>query len=187
MLKRISMLLALGACLALAGCGSDDEGRPIPTDSAATLERQLDSVQARLDNGTVGACRDILEGARGPDRDAVEQQLAELPDDVDADIRDALEESFENLWSLVEEECAEREAEQPAQPEPTPEPEETETETETTPETTTTETTPPEEEELPQDGDGNGDGVPGNGMGNGNGIGNGGGVGPGGADLGGGE
>ncbi len=40
-LKRISLLLALGACLAAAGCGSDDEeGEPIPADTAAALERR---------------------------------------------------------------------------------------------------------------------------------------------------
>ena len=41
-LKRISLLLALGACLAAAGCGSDDEkGKPIPAEQAAQLENQL--------------------------------------------------------------------------------------------------------------------------------------------------
>ena len=70
-LKRISLLLALGACLAAAGCGSDDEeGKGIPADQAAQLANQLDIVQARLDNGSEGACKDILEAEDAND-DAV--------------------------------------------------------------------------------------------------------------------
>jgi hypothetical protein len=189
-LKRISQLLALGACLAAAGCGADDEGKPIPAETAVALQTQLDTVQRRLDDGSVGACQDILEGPREPNRDSVQQLIDGLPDDVDPDVRAALEESFENLWSLVESTCQEREPAEPAEPAPTPEPEETETETETetAPETTTPETTPPEEEILPPEGDGDNDGaVPGNGNGNGRGNGNGGGFGPGGANKGGGE
>jgi hypothetical protein len=178
-LKRISLLLALGACLAIAGCGSDDEGgKPIPADTAAALESQLDGVQARLDNGTPGACKDILEGTRGPNRDAVQQLLDGLPGDVDPDVRDALEQSFENLWSLVESKCEDLQADEPTQtqtqtqPEPEPDTTETQTETiETTPPETDTETNP-EEAPLPPDGDGESDGaIPG--------TGNGGGVGPG--------
>ncbi len=173
MLKRISLLLALGACLAAAGCGSDDEGgKPIPADTAAALESQLDGVQARLDNGSEGACKDILEGTRGPNRDAVQQLLDGLPDDVDPDVRDALEQSFDNLWSLVESRCGELQADEPTQTQPQPEPETDTTEvptetTETTPPETDTETTP-EEAPLPPDGDGeNGGAIPENGTGGG--------------------
>ena len=165
-LKRISLLLALGACLATAGCGSDDEeGKPLPADTAAALESQLDGVQARLDNGTEGACKDILEGTRGPNRDAVQQLLEGLPNDVDPDVRDALKESFDNLWSLVGSKCEELKPEEPAQTETT-EPETTTTETdtettETTPPDTDTEPTTPEEETIPPDGDGeNGGAIP---------------------------
>jgi hypothetical protein len=165
-LKRISLLLALGACLAAAGCGSDDEGgKPIPADTAAALETQLDGVQARLDNGTEGACKDILEGTRGPNRDAVQQLLDGLPSDVDPDVRDALEQSFDNLWSLVESKCEDLQADEPTQTQTQPEPEtettEVPTETvETTPPETDTETNP-EEAPLPPEGDGeNGGSVP---------------------------
>ena len=176
-LKRISLLFALGACLAAAGCGSDDEGGTrIPADTAAALATQLDDVQARLDNATPGACKDILEGPRGPNRAAVQQLIDGLPDDVDPDVRDALQESFDNLWSLVESKCEDLEADEPAQTETTePEttPTETETEpTETIPPPTETEPTTPEETPLPPDGDGeNGGAIPPDG--------NGGGVGPG--------
>jgi hypothetical protein len=179
-LKRISVLLALGACLAAAGCGSDDEGgKQIPADIAQALEAQLTSVERRLDNGTPGACKDILEGPRGPDRESVQQLLAQLPDDVDPDVRDALEQSFENLWSLVESRCQELENEQPAQTEtaePEPEPEPTPTETTETIPPPETETVPPDEEELAPDGDGESGGAIPEGEGEGNG---GGGIGPG--------
>lgn len=193
--NRTFLLVGLALCLGVAGCGNDDEGKPIPADTAAGLNAELDTVQARIDNGSAGACRDILEGSRGPNDDRVQQLIANMPDDVDADVRSALEESADRLWELVQQECEDKAAEEESQQEPEPEPTQTETtettETETTPtETTPTETTPPAEEELPPEGDGNNDGgVPGNGNGNGNGngggAGNGGGVGPG--DEGGGE
>jgi hypothetical protein len=172
---RISLVLALGACLAAAGCGSDDEGgKPIPAETAAALASQLDGVEARLENGSPGACRDILQGTRGPNLDAVQQLLSGLPDDVDPDVRDALEQSFDNLWSLVESKCEELQADEPTQtqtqPEPEPETDTTEVPTETTettPPETDTETTP-EEAPLPPEGDGdNGGATPEDGSGGG--------------------
>jgi hypothetical protein len=146
------------------------------------LNGRLDETQRRLDDGSAGACRDILDDTR-PE---VGKIIDSLPSDVDADVRDALVESFDNLWSLVEDRCQEAEQDEESQQEPQPEQPETETtETEETPtDTTTTETTPPATEELPPEGDGDNNGeLPGN---NGNGVGDGGGVGPGG-NLGGGE
>lgn len=174
-LKRIALLALAGALLALAACG-DDEGAPIPADTAAALQDELDGVQARIDNGTAGACRDILEGPRGPNLERVQQLLDRLPGDVDADVRSALEASFERLWELVQQDCEEKAAEEEAaEPEPAPVPEETVPE-DTVPEETVPEEdeqpTDPEETPLPPEGDGDNDGqIPGEG--------NGGGVGPG--------
>jgi hypothetical protein len=175
-LKRISLLLALGACLAAAGCGSDDEkGNPIPAAQAAQLQAQLDIVQRRLDNGTEGACKDILS-AQDANDDAVANILSSLPSDVDPDVRDALKQSFDNLWSLVESKCQDLRPDEPAQTETTTQPDTTTTETptettESTPPPTDTETTP-EEAPLPNDGNGESGGtIPE--------TGNGGGVGPG--------
>jgi hypothetical protein len=176
-IKRIFLVALLGAGLAISGCGGDEEGEPIPPQAAQALQAELDGVQARLDNGTAGACRDILEGDRGPNLERVQQLIDGLPDDVDPDVRSALEDSFDRLWELVQQDCddkASREEEQ--QPEPEPEPEPVPTETETVPPETETapepEPVPPEDEELPPEGDGDNDGVlPGEG--------NGGGVGPG--------
>jgi hypothetical protein len=169
-LKRISILLALCACLAAIGCGSDDDkGDPVPAEQAAALQGRLDETEARLANGSVGACEDILEDTM-PE---VGKIIDALPASVDADVRDALEQSFDNLWSLVESECQDLEQDEPTQTQTQPEPE---TETTETP-TETTETTPlpetdtettPEEEELPPDGDGDSDGlIPENGGGGG--------------------
>jgi len=156
-LKRISILLALGACMAAAGCGSDDEkGDPIPAEQAAALQSRLDETVARLGNGSVGACRDILQDTM-PE---VAKILDGLPRSVDVDVRNALEESFDNLWNLVESECEDLKPDEPAQTTPdepdtdtTEIPTDTTETTETTPPETDTETTP-EEETTPPDGDG---------------------------------
>jgi len=179
---RLMFLAALVAlALAGAGCGGDDEGTPIPSATATALNGELDGVQRRLDEGSAGACKDILEGPRGPNLERVRELIDSMPDDVDPDVRSALEDSFDRLWELVQDDCDEKASKEEATPEPEPQqteeqttPEETETET-APPEDTTTEPLPPAEEELPPDGNGNG---------NGNGVGNGGGVGPDGADLG---
>jgi hypothetical protein len=175
-LKRTFLLLLLGACLAAVGCGSDDEGDPIPEDSAAALQDQLDNIQARLDNGSVGACEDILSGPRGPNVDSVNQTIAALPDSVDQDVRSGLQDGFDQLFTLVDDRCNELQDEADAQQdtdtseeppvvtetETVPPPE---TETEPPPETETepppeTETQPPPTEEQPTDqGDEEGGGV----------------------------
>ena len=176
-LKRIFLMALLGACLAIAGCGGDDEGEPIPAETAAALEAELDGVQARIDNGSSGACNDILEGDRGPNLERVQELIDGLPDDVDADVRSALEDSFDRLWELVQQDCddkaQEEESQRQEEPEPEPTPTETEPEPETPPETETEPVpTDPEETPLPPEGDGDNDGaLPGEG--------NGGGVGPG--------
>ena len=176
------VMVALVLSVVAAGCGGDEEGKGLPSAQVQLLNGRLDETQRRLDDGSAGACRDILNDTK-PE---VGKIIDSLPNDVDGDVRDALVESFDNLWGLVDDRCQEAEQEEesqqeepePTQTEPTPT-ETTETETEPTP----TETTPPATEELPPEGDGdNGGGLPGN-----NGNGNGGGVAPDGANLGGGE
>jgi hypothetical protein len=129
-------MLVLAAGLA-AGCGSDDEqeGEPIPADSAAALERQLASIQDRFEFGG-DACADIA-GNEDPNTTAVQSIIDSLPQDVDPEVRDALEQSFERLFQLTEEQCDEQRG-QETEAEPPPD-------VETEPETT--ETLPPEDEE----------------------------------------
>ena len=160
-LKRISLLLALGACLAAAGCGADDEkGGPIPAAQATTLQGRLDETENRLANGSEGACKDILADTM-PE---VGRILDTLPKSVDPDVRDALEQSFDNLWSLVDSECQDRTPDEPAQTTPDPEPDtntvETPTETtETTPPPETDTETTPQDETIPPDGNGDSGGA----------------------------
>jgi outer membrane biosynthesis protein TonB len=158
------LVLAAG----LAGCGGDDEpeGAPIPQQAATDLESRLDEVQRRMDAGG-GACADIQNDTKP----AVDSIVSSLPAGVDADVRDALQESFDRLFQLSEQDCDEQ-AGQETEPEPVPPPE-TETEetvtvpppeeTETVPPPEETETVPPPEEVPTEDednsGQGNGGGV----------------------------
>jgi len=157
----------MGVALAAAGCGGDEEGKPIPAATAGDLGAQLDDVQARLDQGSPGACRDILEApeSRGADKQQVQDVIDSMPDDVDSDVKSALQDSFDHLWDLVEQDCEDKESKQEQNTTPTETQEETtptQTQEETTPtetetETTPTTTVPPSEEQLPG-GEGNGNG-----------------------------
>jgi outer membrane biosynthesis protein TonB len=126
-----TLILALAAGLA-AGCGSDDEqdGAPIPQQAAVDLEARLAEVERRIEAGG-GACADIQNDTLP----AVASIIDSLPENVDPDVRDALEQSFDRLFQLTEEQCDEQKGQ------------ETETQAEPPPETETTETLPPEEEE----------------------------------------
>jgi hypothetical protein len=164
----------MAACLAAlaVGCG-EEEGEPVPADLREQLESRLTEAENRLDNESVGACDDILNDTEP----AVSTVLASVPGDVDPDIRRQLDDGFDRLWELVQQECRRLEEEQtdtettPAPP-PAPPPE---TETETVP---TTPEPPPEEEGEGDGGDGNGGGGQGKGKGN-----DGGGGGQGGIDI----
>jgi hypothetical protein len=136
---RLRTTTTIALALVVAGCGGDEEqsGEPIPAESAAALERQLDSIQARFDAGG-GACADIT-GNADPNTTAVENAIASLPEDVDPDVRDSLEQSFDRLFELVDQQC-EAEAETDTEPAP---PLETDTEP--------VETLPPEEEDDDDD------------------------------------
>lgn len=149
-IKLTALLAVLGACLALSACGADDESEPIPAESAEVLLRQLDSIQARIEEGSVGACEDVLGSPTDPNVEPVEQAIADLPSDVSQDVRTGLEDGFNQLFELVDERCAELREEAEAgqetdtQTQSQPPPPETETETvpETAPPETDTETVP---------------------------------------------
>jgi hypothetical protein len=131
-----TLILALAAGLA-AGCGDDDEsGEPIPANQAAALQRQLESIENRFLSGG-GACADIT-GNADPNTTAVRSVIDSLPQDVDPELRDSLEQSFERLFELVQEQC-DTEAGQEEEPAPV--------------ETEPTETIPPEDDEGDDEGE----------------------------------
>lgn len=174
---RTTLVLALAACLA-AGCGSDEEGRPIPGEIAGELQAQLNSIQDRFEFPDGAACGDITAGT-DPNTTRVRNLIDSLPDDVDADVRDALRQSFDRLFELVQRECAEEpEQTETETTETEPPPTETiPTETVPPPETTPTETIPTETEATEPLPPGQGGEPPGQG-GENPGQGNGGGLGP---------
>lgn len=123
----LALLLACSLMgLAPAGCGSsgdEQEGEPLPRATAGELQKRLDEVERRyqdgVENNNPGACRDIQTDSFV----AIDEILAGLPGTVDPDVRRAAKGSFENLRTLTEDGCAD------VQPGP-----ETETETEPPPE-----------------------------------------------------
>ena len=174
--QRRGHLAALAVCAALllsSGCGSSDEpeGEPLPADTVALIEKRLDEVQRRYDagveDGNAGACQDIENDSYR----AIDAAVEDLPQEVDPDVREALEASLARLKELTSEGCADVKEEpvetetqppqQPVAPPPVPEqppPEQTETE-------------PAKPEEKPKE-DKNGNGNDGNnGQGNGDGSG----------------
>ena len=147
-------LAAVCAAVAAAGCGSDEEqqGAPIPAETAAQLQQRLDVVERQFEVGG-GACKDLLEETFP----IIEDDLRALPEDLDPDVRRALEDSFNRLRELASSECDEEKGEETTPTETVP----TETVPPETvpPETVPTETVPPETEgEELEEGPGQGQG-----------------------------
>jgi hypothetical protein len=110
-----TLILAL-ACGLGAGCGGGDDegGEPIPPDQAAALERQLESIENRFQFGG-DACADIT-GNTDPNTTPVRSVIDSLPQNVDPDVRDALDQSFERLFELVQQQCDTEKGQEPAAP-----------------------------------------------------------------------
>ena len=140
--------LTLSVCLlalALAACGGDDPGKGLPSSTARGLTQELAAVQRRLDQGSVGACEDVLNDSVP----TFQRRLDSLPEATDPQLRSALDDSFAKLRTLSEQECDERrkkaEDKQQTEPDTTPEPVPTTpapAPPPTTPEPTTPKTTP---------------------------------------------
>lgn len=149
MTGRRRIALAVAATIALAGCG-DDEGPQIPAQDSTALRDQLQAIKRQV------ATDPCISDASLTQLDGL---VASLPENLDEDVRQTLEDGVERLRGRVDQECAGR-------PE---EPEQTDTEEETTPtDTTPTETTalpteePPPTDTGPEEPD-DGQGVPGGG------------------------
>jgi len=136
--KAIFAIIALATVLAIAGCGSDNEGEgDLPPDDASTLLGQLDEVQANLE---VGSCFVAADEA-----DNLIADIEQLPSSVDGDLRRALENGAEQLRVLLEDpdQCerpttVETTTDETTTEETTTEEDTTTRETETEPKTTTT-------------------------------------------------
>jgi hypothetical protein len=165
-----TLLLVLAAGLA-GGCGADDEGEPLPQHTASDLLAQLQSIQDRFDFPGGQACADITGGS-DPNTSKVAQLIDSLPDDVDPDLRDAVRQSFDRLFELVDQECSEQPTQTDTETDTTeteapPDTETDTTDTETTEtdttDTTTTDTLPPSDTDqtVPTDDGGSGGGATG--------------------------
>lgn len=157
--RPLACALALGALL-LAGCGADEEGG-IPPEDAAALTKALDRLDQQYDDQE---CTSLPEQIA-----EVEKRVAELPDTVDPELRDALTRGVGRLSEVEDCEPPEPEPTTPAPPTtaPTtpPEPIEPPTTEDTEPETETETETETEEVEPPDDSSGsNGQGQGGSGQ-----------------------
>jgi hypothetical protein len=141
MSKRLGTLLLVLAA-ALAGCGGGGgDGGSIPSADADRLVTQLDQVAERADNGSCNSARFQIG--------ELEQKVGALPQSVDSDVRQELNEGLDNLRKLVDEECQERETPTTDTTETAPTTTET-TPTETQPTETTEEKKPPKKKDEDQ-------------------------------------
>jgi hypothetical protein len=150
-IKIRSVVLALipvAGIMVLAGCGGD--GGPDPSISREDAQTLLAEVQEIEDNVEVGSC--IVASDR---TDQLISDIGELPDSVDEDVRQALDNGANNLRLLLADpdQCEREETtvETTTEEEPTTtEEEETTTrETTTRPEQTQTKTTPTQTQTTP--------------------------------------
>lgn len=156
---RIGAVAVSLALLAIAGCGGSDESeRLLPQRVADELELRLESIRGRVEDGSAGACEDIYRSRDdGGDLEPIDEALASIPENVDPQIRAALEQSFQRLEQLVADECGEIREREPDEQDSAPEETEPDTDVEP-PETDTTETDPddpaePERTQPPPDGE----------------------------------
>jgi hypothetical protein len=149
-IKIRSVLLALipvAGIMVLAGCGGD--GGPDPSISPEDTQTLLAQIQEIEDNVEVGSC--IVASDR---TDQLISDIGELPDSVDEDVRQALDNGANNLRLLLADpdQCEREETtvETTTEEEPTTTEEETTTrETTTRPEQTQTKTTPTQTQTTP--------------------------------------
>jgi hypothetical protein len=145
--SAVLALIPVAGVMVLAGCGGDSGPDPsISREDAQTLLAQVQEIE---DNVEVGSC--IVASDR---TDQLISDIGELPDSVDEDVRQALDNGANNLRLLLADpdQCEREETtvETTTEEEPTTTEEETTTrETTTRPERTETQTTPTQTQTAP--------------------------------------
>ena len=135
-------LLATAVALGLGACAGNTEGG-IPQSDADTLRAELGDVERFVERGD---CEEVDGQVR-----QVRNAVVELPNSVDADLRENLNEGVGVLESVVASDCQEQAEEEDEEAQEEEEVTTTETTEPAEEETPTTETTePPEEETQPQ-------------------------------------
>jgi hypothetical protein len=126
-LGRAAVALLCGALVALPGCGSSNNGTPIP---ASQGDRLTKAIQAADQYSAAGRC----DRAHTKVRDA-RFLLGQIPNSVDSSVRQGIADGLSRLDSLISSQC-----QRPAQTQTDTTPTETRT-TQTQTDTTTTPTT----------------------------------------------
>lgn len=105
-------MAALACALSLTACGGDSDEGTIPQDDGAEILTQLEEVEQQVEN------RQCAAAEAGALR--VADAIAELPDEVDGELRRTLVEASARLVEQTrdEQQCQEREPPDP--PAPTP-------------------------------------------------------------------
>jgi hypothetical protein len=149
--SAVLALIPVAGIMVLAGCGGD--GAPDPSISREDAQTLFAQIQEIEDNVEVGSC--IVASDR---TDQLISDIGELPDSVDEDVRQALDNGANNLRLLLADpdQCEREETtvettteeepttteEETTTRETTTRPEQTQTQTQTTPTQTQTQTTP---------------------------------------------
>jgi hypothetical protein len=136
-----TLLLVLVAGLGV-GCGANNQGKPLPRQTASQLLAQLQSIEDRFNFPGGQACSDITDGS-DPNTTKVANLIDSLPNNVDPDLRNAVQQSFDHLFQLVQQECGQGSTQTNTDTTPTDTTPTDTTPTDTTPtDTTPTDTTP---------------------------------------------
>ncbi|HEX8741524.1 MAG TPA: hypothetical protein VF712_00175 [Thermoleophilaceae bacterium] len=96
------LLAAIGLGLVATGCGGE-EGPQIPRDEARNIVRRLQEADRRLSQDPP-VCGDLSEDTIP----ALEDQVANLPEETDEGVRETMQDGVDHLRSLIEAECAAR-------------------------------------------------------------------------------
>jgi hypothetical protein len=92
-LPIVALVLGAAVAVGLVSCGGRDEKGLLPGDTADQIIANLEAVQADAENGDCsGAANEVT---------LIQQQIDNLPSDVDSRLRARLEEGAQNLANVV--------------------------------------------------------------------------------------